>query len=193
MSQAPQPPPPAGPPDEPPGEPPEESAGSRTFLTVLAVGGGVIILAVILFLVLRPDDNEPAADTVPTSTEAPTTTEVTTTTQTTTEVTTTVQTTTQQETTTTTPADEPQRVNVRFQNGEVVGGVVEADIDQGMQVVLIVRADVEDEVHLHGYDLTADVAPGQPARITFRADVAGVFEAELEERSIPLAELTVTP
>jgi hypothetical protein len=56
----------------------------------------------------------------------------------------------------------------------------------------VVRADVEDEVHLHGYDLSADVAPGQAARITFTADVAGEFEVELEELGIPLAELTVS-
>ena len=115
-----------------------------------------------------------------------TTTQVTTTQETTTVATTTVQ------TTTTTPEDQPQRVNVRFENGEVVGGLVEAEIERGTQVVLTVRADVTDEVHLHGYDLTADVAPGQPGRITFRADTAGVFEVELEELAVPVAELTVT-
>jgi hypothetical protein len=47
-------------------------------------------------------------------------------------------------------------------------------------------------VHLHGYDLFANVAPGQPARITFRADTAGVFEAELEDLGIAVIELTVT-
>lgn len=197
MSQAPQSPPPTGPPGEPPGEPPagpppDEPSSSRNLLTALAIGGGAIILAVVLFLVLRPDDSEPAADTIPTSTAAPTTTVVTTTSQTTTQVTTTVQTTTA-ETTTTTPDEGPQRIDVRYENGEVVGGVVEADVDQGAQVLLIVRADVEDEVHVHGYDLTADVAPGQPARIRFRADVAGKFEVELENLGVQLAELTVNP
>ena len=58
--------------------------------------------------------------------------------------------------------------------------------------MLTVRADVTDEVHLHGYDLFADVAPGQRARITFTADEVGEFEAELEDLGIPVAELTVS-
>jgi hypothetical protein len=174
MSEAPQPP--------APGQPPSGSEGSNKLWIYLAVGTGVIVLAIILFVALRPDDSEPAANT----TSAPQTTTVQTTTEVTTEQTTTVQ------TTTTTPADQPVRVNVEFGNGEVVGGVVRADIDEGDQVVLTVRADVTDEVHLHGYDLFADVTPNQRARITFRADEVGEFEAELEDLGIPVAVLTVS-
>ena len=36
-------------------------------------------------------------------------------------------------------------------------------------------------------------APGQNGRITFTADQAGVFEAELEDLGVPIAELTVSP
>jgi len=180
MSEAPQPP--------PSGQPPDASGGSRTLWIYLAVGTGVLVLAIILFVVLRPDDSEPAANT---TSEAQTTT-LQTTTEVTTQQTTTVATTTVQ-TTTTTPANEPQRVSVRFENGEVVGGLVRADIVQNTQVVLVVRADVEDEVHVHGYDLSADVAPNQPARITWDADLVGEFEVELEDRVIPIAELTVQP
>jgi heme/copper-type cytochrome/quinol oxidase subunit 2 len=179
MTEAPQ--PPAS------GPPPGDSQGSRTVWIYLAVALGVILLAVILFLALRPDDNEPAANT---TSEGQTTT-VQTTTEVTTQQTTTVATTTVQ-TTTTTPANQPQRVSVRFENGEVVGGLVRADIEQDSRVELVVRADVEDEVHLHGYDLSADVAPGQPARISFTADAVGEFEVELEQVGIPLAELTVS-
>lgn len=174
MSEAPQPP--------APGQPPSGSEGSNKLWIYLAVGTGVIVLAIILFVALRPDDSEPAANT----TSAPQTTTVQTTTEVTTDQTTTVQ------TTTTTPADQPVRVDVEFRNGEVVGGVVRADIDEGDQVVLTVRADVTDEVHLHGYDLFADVTPNQRARITFRADEVGEFEAELEDLGIPVAVLTVS-
>lgn len=174
MSEAPQPP--------APGQPPSGSEGSNKLWIYLSVGTGVIVLAIILFVALRPDDSEPAANT----TSAPQTTTVQTTTEVTTDQTTTVQ------TTTTTPADQPVRVNVEFRNGEVVGGVVRADIDEGDQVVLTVRADVTDEVHLHGYDLFADVTPNQRARITFRADEVGEFEAELEDLGIPVAVLTVS-
>jgi hypothetical protein len=183
MSQAPQQPPPTGPPTD--DQPPSGSGGSRNLWTVLGVGAGVAVLAVVLFLVLRPDDDsENTADTTPT---AQTTTSV----ETSTEVTTTEQTTTEQATTTA-PADQPQRIVIRVVNAEPVGGVQEYDVEQGEQVVLVVHADVEDEVHLHGYDLAAEVAPNQPARIRFRADDVGQFEIELEQRTVPIGELVVS-
>ena len=61
------------------------------------------------------------------------------------------------------------------------------------QVVFVVKSEFADEVHLHGYDLSADVAPGEPATIRFTADAPGLFEAELESRSLPIAELEVRP
>jgi hypothetical protein len=95
--------------------------------------------------------------------------------------------------TTTAAAGEPQRVTVVVENAEPVGGIVRAEIKQGTEVMVIVRSDVEDEVHVHGYDLSAEVAPDQPAHISFKADIAGEFEVELEERTVPIAELTVAP
>lgn len=92
---------------------------------------------------------------------------------------------------TTTEDPEPRRIVLTFRNGQPVGGIVRTEIDKGAQVQLIVRSDVEDEAHLHGYDLAATVAPGHPARIRFRANQAGTFSLELEERGIPLAELEV--
>jgi type IV secretory pathway VirB10-like protein len=52
---------------------------------------------------------------------------------------------------------------------------------------------VGDHVHLHGYDMMRDVAPGRPAQIAFRATVAGQFELELEDRGLQIAELEVRP
>ena len=48
-------------------------------------------------------------------------------------------------------------------------------------------------MHLHGYDLSADVAPGSPATIQFTADVPGRFEIELEDLGVQIAELEVRP
>ena len=178
-------------PQTPSSEPPTGDPGNpRNMWLVLAVALGAVVLAIVLFLILRPDDSEPAAATSTTEPQ-PTTTEETTTEETTTEETTTEETTTEE--TTTAPANQPQRVRVVYRNGAVVGGVAEAEIEQGTEVVLVVTADVTDEVHLHGYDLFTNVAPGQNGRITFTADQAGVFEAELEDLGVPIAELTVSP
>lgn len=93
----------------------------------------------------------------------------------------------------TTEPDQPTVVRVRVRGGVPVGGIVRATVGKGDQVVLIVTSNVADEVHIHGYDLSRDVAPGQPARIVFRATIPGRFEVELEERQVPIAELTVEP
>jgi hypothetical protein len=58
---------------------------------------------------------------------------------------------------------------------------------------IVVIADVTDHVHVHGYDLMADVAPGSPAVITFTATLPGRFEIELEDRGRQIAQLTVQP
>ena len=64
---------------------------------------------------------------------------------------------------------------------------------QGERVRIQVRADVSDHVHLHGYDLMADVAPGAPARIDFVANAAGVYECELEDAGTLLFHLEIVP
>lgn len=61
----------------------------------------------------------------------------------------------------------------------------------GEKVRIRVQSDVADEVHVHGYDLKKDVAPGQPAVIEFTADVPGSFEVELEEAHRKLIDLLV--
>jgi hypothetical protein len=89
--------------------------------------------------------------------------------------------------------DDPTVVRVRVRGGVPVGGIARPTVDKGDQVVLIVTSDVADEVHVHGYDLSRDVSSGQPARIIFRATIVGRFEIELEDRGVPIAELTVNP
>ena len=41
-----------------------------------------------------------------------------------------------------------------------------------------IARDAPDELHLHGYDITREAAPGQPARFQFKAEPEGVFEIE---------------
>jgi hypothetical protein len=92
-------------------------------------------------------------------------------------------------TTTTEPAT--PAIEVRVAGGKVQGGVRREQVRRGDAVVLRVVADVADEVHLHGYDRSADVGPGKPAQISFTADIPGVFEVELEQRKQKLLELEV--
>ncbi|MEM8902338.1 MAG: hypothetical protein AAGA17_01315 [Actinomycetota bacterium] len=76
--------------------------------------------------------------------------------------------------------------------GEVAGGPERISVDLGSNVSVQVTADLEEEVHVHGYDLFGDVAPDQLAQIDFVADVPGVFEIELEGSGTLLAQLEVS-
>jgi heme/copper-type cytochrome/quinol oxidase subunit 2 len=89
-------------------------------------------------------------------------------------------------------AEQVARAKITVTNGEV-SGPERIELEQGQQVVLTVESDVEDEVHVHGYDLLRSVAPGRPAHFDFRAETPGRFEVELHEQELPLAELVVTP
>jgi heme/copper-type cytochrome/quinol oxidase subunit 2 len=103
---------------------------------------------------------------------------------------TTEQTTTEVEVVPTVPVTQ-LRVTVRA--GKPVGGIQHVVAPQGGPVVVSVRSDVADEVHVHGYDLSRDVAPGEPAVIRFEATIPGRFEIELEDRGVPIGELEVRP
>jgi heme/copper-type cytochrome/quinol oxidase subunit 2 len=66
-------------------------------------------------------------------------------------------------------------------------------VRENQRIRLVVTSDVSDHVHLHGYDLMVDVAPGRPGRLTLRATVPGRFEVELEDRRLQILELEVRP
>lgn len=94
--------------------------------------------------------------------------------------------------TTTVAEASPREIRVVVSGGDVQGGG-RVEVPLGARVVLLVEADRPDEVHVHTYDLAARVAPGEPARIEFTADIPGVFEVELEEAGVLLLQLEVAP
>ena len=86
----------------------------------------------------------------------------------------------------------PRTITVRA--GEPVGGEQEISVKAGERVALEVRSrDTSDEVHIHGYDLSKELAPGRPVGFSFLAELEGVFEIELEGAGVPIASLTVEP
>lgn len=94
-------------------------------------------------------------------------------------------------TTTTTTMPGPRTIEIVYRDDEVEGPDT-VEVALGERVVLIVTADVEDEVHLHGYDVFADVGPSTAAFIEFDANVPGVFELELEDSGELLVEIEVS-
>jgi hypothetical protein len=138
---------------------------TRSSLLVAAAA----VAAVALFVVLRPGDDEPTAEPNP-------------------EPTTPTATTRKQELTVERPATVRIRIDVR--NGQVRGGVRRVTVAEGRRIVLTVTSDVADHVHLHGYDVMRDVAPGSPARLAFTASILGTVELELEDSHVLLARIT---
>jgi heme/copper-type cytochrome/quinol oxidase subunit 2 len=56
-----------------------------------------------------------------------------------------------------------------------------------------VRSSKPEHVHVHGYDLMADVVPGKTTRMSFKADLTGIFEIEFEDSGEQIGKLTVEP
>jgi hypothetical protein len=143
-----------------------------------AILAGSIFVLVVLFVLLSPDDTSDGGSPTP-STPSPTGSPAGTSSPT-------------PESPSPSPEPEVTVVDVTYRNGAVQGPATRR-ATQGDHVRLVVRADVSDEVHLHGYELTDDVSPGRPARIDFTADAAGSFEVELEGAATLLIELEIVP
>jgi heme/copper-type cytochrome/quinol oxidase subunit 2 len=84
-----------------------------------------------------------------------------------------------------------QRIEVQVAGGQVGGDTGRVPVASGEHVTLVITSDVADEVHVHGYDLEAELAPGQPTEIAFDATIPGVFEVELHEAGTLLLSLQV--
>jgi FtsP/CotA-like multicopper oxidase with cupredoxin domain len=76
------------------------------------------------------------------------------------------------------PPPEPEITQIRMRGGSVVGGPQDIEVTRGDTVRIVVTSDAADDIHLHGYDITREVAPGKPGRFQFRADAEGAFEIE---------------
>lgn len=91
------------------------------------------------------------------------------------------------ETTTTTG----QEIDVEFANGEVAGAEM-FQVDLGDTVDIWVLSDVDDEMHVHGYDLFYDLEAGVPFHLDFVADVPGIFEVEVHTGHTRLFDIEVS-
>ena len=145
----------------------------RVALMLAAVTAGAIALAG-----CGGDSTNDAVTTTETTATAPTTTADTTTTT---------------ETTQTTPASEAKVIMVNVVKGVPKGGIQRPTVDKGDKVVLVVRTDSGEAVHLHGYNIEKDVVPGQAVRMPFTANIAGRFEVELHPTDALLAVIEVKP
>lgn len=144
----------------------------RVALMLAAVTAGAIALAG-----CGGDSTNDAVTTTETTATAPTTTADTTTTT----------------ETQTPPASEAKVIMVNVVKGVPKGGIQRPTVHKGDKVVLVVRTDSGEAVHLHGYNIEKDVVPGQAVRMPFTANIAGRFEVELHPTDALLAVVEVKP
>jgi len=98
------------------------------------------------------------------------------------------------DTTATTPtAPKPTTIAIVVEQGRPRGGIARPTVEKGDKVVLVVRADAGEAIHLHGYDIEKAVTPGTPVRIPFTATLPGRFELELHHPDALLAVIEVRP
>ncbi len=135
----------------------------------LLIAALAVVAAVALFVVLRDDDGGDAATTTAAQAGSTTTLEE------------------------KPKPEKPEVATIVVENGQPVGGVAELGFAKEDQIRFVVESDVADHVHLHGYDVFQDIAAGGKAEFDVPATIEGVFEVELEDRVVPLAEITVTP
>ena len=88
--------------------------------------------------------------------------------------------------------DSDSQIDVEVEGGTVVGGIQRLKAKIGDQVRITVSSDVEDEFHLHAYDLTLQISPNEPATLIFEADIPGVFEGELHDAGYQILSLEVS-
>lgn len=90
----------------------------------------------------------------------------------------------------TTATNQPE-IDIELVGGEIVGPE-RFEVPLGETVDIWILSDVDDEVHVHGYDLRFEISAGDPFHLAFDADVPGIFEVEGHTNSTPLFDIEVT-
>jgi len=140
---------------------------SRTLALVAAAAA----VAITGFLVLRPSDDSPSSSSATTTTSASSS----------------------ATTTSETPTTLPDATVIHLVGGQPVGGKQKISVKKGDTIRLKVTSDEAGQIHVHGFDLEEQAAPGKPASFTFTANIEGRFEVESHASNAQIAEISVNP
>jgi len=80
-------------------------------------------------------------------------------------------------------------ITASYAGGEVVTDGARVESQLGEQVVLRLSSDVAEEVHVHGYDVYADIPAGGSVDIPLTLTLPGSYEVELHGVGRPLFQL----
>lgn len=82
-----------------------------------------------------------------------------------------------------TKAGELKHFELAIRQGELSSGASTFRVTQGDAVELEWSTDEAMELHLHGYDIEAEVTPGSPVTMRFDATITGRFAVEKHRSS----------
>src|SRR4051794_32688495 len=132
----------------------------------VALLGALVVIAIVAFVVLKPDDKK--TSTAPVATQPGNGTKP------------------------SKPAA-PAVTQIVVKGGKPVGGVTTIKVNKGDRIQFTVKSDVSDEIHVHGYDFMKDVKAGGKVSFSFPAKIDGEFVVELESRGEQIVKLVVNP
>ncbi len=78
-------------------------------------------------------------------------------------------------------------------NNKLAKGSDNLKVNQGENVVIRITADVDGELHLHGYDKSVNFKKDKQAQLSFTAKLSGRFPYELENTKTEIGALEVQP
>lgn len=94
-----------------------------------------------------------------------------------------------------TPEPTPAIKRFRLEVGEqgLISGPAVIRVRQGDKIEIELVSDIDDELHLHGYDRHLHLAAGKTAVLKLTAELSGRFDYELHKRHLELGALEVLP
>ena len=93
-----------------------------------------------------------------------------------------------------TSTDETEKVveiSVAVTDGTVRPKPRRVEVDRDSQVRLLVTIDVDDTLHVHGFDIEEPLEAGRTTTVELVADQSGIFEVETHESELELLQLEV--
>jgi plastocyanin domain-containing protein len=84
-----------------------------------------------------------------------------------------------------------KEISVTVIGGHVTPPAGRIDVAKGQTVRITVRSDVNDVVHVHGFEVSAALMPDKPATVEFVADKTGLYDVEAHVTNLRLMQLAV--
>ena len=87
--------------------------------------------------------------------------------------------------------DKAVEITVSVRDGKVMPKPHRVEVPLGSEIRLQVTSDVDDELHVHGFDVEKELEAGRTTTVELQADQAGLYEVETHETELELLQLEI--